>query len=367
MLMNTISTLGLSRRLRTSMTGLQLGLARATDELASGKRFDVAGALGARAGQAISFRQMHERSEEYLKTCTLLDSRMTLMSGSLSEMDGVCSDVLALALTGAEQPSPTARGLVIAAGGALDQMVGLLNATVGGRSLFSGVDVDKAAMRPIRGGDGLGPSPMDIVKGAVSAALGGPAAPATAAEAAAVAAALDDLFAVRDPATPAPPPLTLTYEGGLYTGTTALAPGGAANPRVSGTPEEGVVLAYGVQANDPAVRSLMQGLFMLAAVDTGTLPADAYQPYMDVAIERLSAGLGELRRVQAELGIRHASIPDARQGLEARMKVLNEQIIALEDVDPAEVSLRLNQIEAQLEATMSATARVSRLRLTDYL
>ncbi|HEV7372707.1 flagellin [Arenibaculum sp.] len=367
MLMNTISTLGLSKRLRTSMAGLQIGLARVTDELASGKRHDVAGSLGARAGQAISFRQMHERTDEYLKTCTLLDSRMTLMSGSMSEMDKACSDVLALALTGAEQPPSVGWGLGIAARGALDQMVGLLNATVGGRSLFSGVDVDAAAMRPIRGGDGLGPSPMDVVKGAISTVLGGPAAPATAAEAAAVIAALDDLFAVRDPATPAPPPLTQTYEGGLYTGTTALAPGGAPNPRVSGTPEEGVELAYGVQANDPMMRSLMQGLFMLAAVDTGTLPAGAYQPYMDVAIDRLSAGLGELRRVQAEIGIQHASIPDTKQRLDARMKVLNEQIIALEDVDPYETSLRLGQIEAQLEATMSATARVSRLRLTDYL
>lgn len=367
MLFNAISTLGMSQRMRSSMTGLQLDMARANDELGTGKHHDVSGHLGARSAQAISLRNLYSRSEEYLLTTDLLDSRMTLMATQLKQMDDIGSDVLAQALTGAEQPSPTGWGLIIKAGGALDEMVGLLNATVGGRSLFSGVAVDGAAMRPVDGDDSGLRSPMQIVKDAISAALGGGTAPATSADAAAVVAAMRDLFAVRDPATPAPPPLTDTYEGGFYTGTTALQPGGTPNPRVAGRPEDGTELAYGVQANDQPIRDLMQGLFMLAAVDTSALPQDAYKPYMDEAIGKLNSGLDGLRTVQSELGVKHATLAGVKQRHEARMKVMNEQIIKLEDVDPYEAELRLSQIEAQLQATMSATARVARLRLTDYL
>lgn len=367
MLFNSISTLGMSQRMRSSMTGLQLDMARANDELGTGKHYDVSGHLGARSSQAISLRNLYSRSEEYLLTTELLDSRMTLMGTQLRQMEDIGSAVLAQALTGAEQPSPTGWGLVIQAGGALDEMVGLLNATVGGRSLFSGVDVDAAAMRPISGDASGLPSPMQIVRDAIVAALGGGTAPTTGAETAAVVAVLGDLFSVRDPATPAPPPLSETYEGGFYTGTTAFRPGGTPNPRVAGRPEDGTELAYGVQANDQPVRDLMQGLFMLAAIDTSALPQDAYKPYMDEAIAKLNAGLDGLRTTQSELGVRHATLDGVKQRHEARMKVMNEQIIKLEDVDPYETEVRLSQIEAQLQATMNATVRISRLRLTDYL
>lgn len=367
MLLTSISTLGLSQRLKGSMTGLQIDLARVNDELASGKRYDVAGHLGARTGQAISFRQLHERSEEYLKTTTLLDSRMTLMASAMAEMDTVASDVFALAVTGASEPSQTGAALQIKTRGALDLMVGLLNTSDGSRQLFSGVDIDTPAMRQIAGDDSGIPDPLQLVRDTISAALGGPAVPATGAESAIAIAALDAFFAVRPDGAPVPPPLTNEFEGGVFLGTKALDAGGASNPRVSGMPEDGSEVPYGIQANDPFVRDMMQGLFMLAAIDTHALPQDAYQPYMEAALAKLGGGLDGLRAASADLGVRHAAIAQVEQRHTARMKVLNEQINALEDVDPYEASVRLNQIEAQLEAAMNATARVSRLRLTDYL
>lgn len=367
MLLTSISTLGLSQRLNGSMTGLQIDLARVNDELASGKHYDVAGRLGARTGQAISLRQLHERSEEYLKTTTLLDSRMALMGSAMAEMDTVASDVFALAVAGATEPAQTGMALQVKARGALDLMAGLLNTSDGSRQLFSGVDIDVPALRQIAGDDSGMPSPLQMVRDAISAALGGPAVPATAAESASAAAALDDFFAVRPDGTPVPPPLAYEYEGGMFLGTKALDAGGAPNPRVAGMPEDANEVPYGIQANDPFVRDMMQGLFMLAAIDTHALAPDAYQPYMEAALAKLDGGLGGLRAASADLGVQQASIARVEQRHTARMKVLNEQINALEDVDPYETSVRLNQIEAQLEAAMNATARVSRLRLTDYL
>ena len=43
------------------------------------------------------------------------------------------------------------------------------------------------------------------------------------------------------------------------------------------------------------------------------------------------------------------------------------QVVRLEEADPYETSLRLNTLQTQLEASLSVTARISRLSLVDFL
>ena len=47
--------------------------------------------------------------------------------------------------------------------------------------------------------------------------------------------------------------------------------------------------------------------------------------------------------------------------------ILSLQIDNLEGVDPYEASTRITQLEAQIDATSSATARIAKLHLTNYL
>ncbi|PWC42578.1 flagellin [Azospirillum sp. TSO22-1] len=367
MLFNTVSTLGLSRRLQGSLTDVQIELSRAGDEVASGKHVDVAEHLGARTGRAISLRNLYDDVDEHLKTCSLLDGRFSTMNSAMTSILAAGQDVLASASTGLGQPSPTGTSLQIRARGALEQIVGLLNASSGNGYLFGGVEVSRPPVRNVAGDSSGLRSPITIVQDAIAAATGGPAAPVTAADSAAAVATLDTLFATRDPATPPPAPLTDTFEGGFYVGATALKPGGTPNPRLTGRPDASVELAYGVQANDPGVRSLLEGLYMLAAVDTSKLPLDAYQPYVQAAVDRLSAGTEGMRDATAQLGIQHATLLDVAERHRTHQKILADQINDLENVDPAQASVRLNQLEMQVEATASVTARIARLRLTNYL
>ncbi|HYH20736.1 MAG TPA: flagellin [Azospirillum sp.] len=367
MLYNTVSTLGLSRRLQNALGELQMDMLRRNDEVASGKHHDVAEALGTRTGRAISLRNLYDQTDEYLKSCTLLQGRLSTMDSAMTNILSAGQDALAYAAIGLGQPSPTSTSLQVRARGVLEQVVSMLNASSGNGYLFSGVEVKTPPMRPLHGdGSGL-PAPMAIVQDAIAAATGGPAAPATAAETAAVVATLNDLFAVRDPALPLPAPLAHGFEGGMYAGATALQPGGAATPRLTARPEGSAEIPYGVQANDPAPRDLMQGLYMLAAVDTSALPLDAYQPYMQAAVDRISAGLNGLRNATAQLGIQRAQVDETAERHHTQQKILTDQINDLESVDPYEANTRLTQLEAQIEATSNATARIARLRLTNYL
>lgn len=153
----------------------------------------------------------------------------------------------------------------------------------------------------------------------------------------------------------------------MYVGATAMQPGGGAAPRLTARPERTTEIPYGIQANDPALRDLMQGLYMLAAVDTSALPLDAYQPYMQAAVDKVSAGLDGVREATAQLGLQRAQVDETAERHHAQQKILTDQLNDLESVDPYEASTRLSQLEAQIEATSNATARIARLRLTNYL
>ncbi|PWC37829.1 flagellin [Azospirillum sp. TSO35-2] len=367
MLYNTLSTLGMSRRLQGTMTHLQLELTRANEEVSTGVHADVSATIGASTGRDIALRNLFDRTDEYIKTTDLLDGRMGMMDSAMTSILTSGTDLLAAASTGLGQQSPTGTSLQIRARGVLDQVVGLLNASAGNSYLFAGTAVDQPPMRSVDGDKSGLRSPMQIVQDAIASATGGTPAPKTAAETAAVITQLDALFAVRDPATPAPAPLTDSFEGGLYTGTTALQPGGTASPRVSGQPADASTIPYGVQANDPEMRELLEGIYMLAAVDTSKMNVDAYPDYIRTAVDKLSNGLGNLREATAQLGIQRAQVATLAEQHKTQKSILSIQIDHLEGVDAYEASTRISQLEAQIDATSSATARIAKLHLTNYL
>ncbi|AWJ94761.1 flagellar hook protein (plasmid) [Azospirillum baldaniorum] len=354
MLYNAVSTLGLSKRLQTANTELQLERLRNNDEIASGKHFDVAKALGARTGQAIALRNLYDETDQTLKSTALLQGRLGTMDSALTNILSAGQDVLAAASVGLGQPSPTGSSLQVRARAMLEQVVGMLNASSGNGYLFGGVEVKTAPMRAVQGDESGLPSPIQIVQDAIAAATGGTSSPQTPAETAAAVAALDDLFA-----TPSASPLG--FEGGFYQGAPSTA------PRLSARLDRTTEIPYGIQGNDPAMRDLLQGLYMLASVDTSQLPLDAYKPYMEAAVAKVSGGIEGVRDATAQLGIHRAQLDDIAAMNTTQLRILNDQLDAMESVDPAEASLRMNQLEVQIEATAAATARIARMSLTNYL
>lgn len=367
MLYNTLSTLGMTRSLDHSMKRMQIDLTRANQEIADGVHADVAATLGARTGRDIALRNMLNQTEQYLDNTDLLDGRMGLMDSAMTSMLEAGTDLLAAASTGLGQASATGSSLQVRARGVLDQIVSLLNASGGDVYLFSGTSVEKAPMRNVDGDDSGLRSPMRMVQDAITAATGGASMPTTAAETTAVISQLDALFSVRDPSVPATPPLTDSYEGGFYTGTTALQPGGAASTRLSGQASDAATIDYGVQANDAMFRNILEGAYMLAALDTSTMTEDAYPGYIKAAVDKLSSGLSGLQGATAQLGIQRAQVASIADQQQTRKAILNLQINNMESVDPYEASTRISQLEAQIDATASATARIANLHLTNYL
>jgi len=113
--------------------------------------------------------------------------------------------------------------------------------------------------------------------------------------------------------------------------------------------------------------SPQQGLYMLASVPSGSVPDDAFAAWQDEAVKHIDAGFQGVIDVSAELGYKQSVVSDALTRHDATIAQLNNQVSNLEAADPFQTSLRLSQLQTQLEATFSITARMNELTLTKFL
>jgi flagellar hook-associated protein 3 FlgL len=151
----------------------------------------------------------------------------------------------------------------------------------------------------------------------------------------------------------------LRYSVTFYNGSTS----GTTTARL----DRGYEISYGVRADDPAIRELMQGLYMLASVPFNSIPEDAFLAWQDEAVAHINAGFQGVIDLCAELGYKQSVVDKAIKEHEAAIVQLNNEVATLEAAAPFETALRLSQLQTQLEATFSLTARMSELSLTKFL
>lgn len=346
-----ISTLASHLQLNSSIRSLQSQLMDAQKEISTGRKADLVAALRDRAAEDVDLRNALNDVTEFKGTTDIVASRMDTMQAALGGVRDIAGQMRSTALT--SRDSVSRRYLQEAASTALDRVNSFLNAEVAGRTLFSGNRTDLAPMQAttaVNAATGL--SPQQAVS-QVIANLG----PITdAASALALANGPDGISSIFNDANSNP---NLNYSATFYNGASA----GSVTARL----DNGYQIDYGVRADDPAFRELQQGLHMLASVPFGSIPDDAYAAWQDEAVKHINAGFQGAIDVSAELGFKQSVVADALTRHDATIAQLNNQVANLEAADPYEASLRLSQLQTQLEATFSITARMNELSLTKFL
>jgi flagellar hook-associated protein 3 FlgL len=343
-----IATLTVHLQLNNSIKTLQRQILDTQKEMSSGGKADLMAALRDGAAQAVDLRNTLNEATEFKTQSTLVGSRLDTMQSVITGIKDIVEKARTEALTAT---SPVGRQYISEmAKTAIQQINSLLNTGVGGRFLFSGTATDTS---PLQGSDAVNPatgvSPNQAVA-QVMASLG----PITdAASAAAVANGVTSIFdnSNADP--------NLQFSSTFYNGATS----GTVTARL----DRGYELDYGIQADDPAIREAMQGLYMLAAVPYASVPEDAFIAWQDEAVDHLLTGTQALVTLAGNVGYKQAAIAEATARHESTIAQLNTQIANLEAADPYETSMRFSELQNQLDATFSITARLSQLRLTNYL
>ena len=330
---------------------------QASQELSTGLRANVYADLGQTATFTLQLRSQMDQTEAFATSNSLLGNKLGVISTALGTVHDSAQSVLSAALANLNSPGDTAKTLQQQARAALDQIVTSLDTTYGGEYLFSGTASDRP---PLQGYDQTSPATGQSPQGALAAVVG--SGPASAADATAMAAQIDAMFASgnADPAQ--------NYQGTFYNGTPALDAAGHPNPRQTAVIAPGQTVSYGVQANDPAIRDVIQGLSMLASTDPSRIAdPQAYKTWMNAAVGRLSDGVTGVTGAQATLGSQQQRVEQTGTGQGALKDVLNSRILGYEAADPYEVASRLQVLQNQLQATYQATAQLGRLSILTYL
>jgi flagellar hook-associated protein 3 FlgL len=337
-------------RRRTSMS-LTAQMGAAEQEVATGRKADVYGALGLRSARVIDLRASIERTDGFITANTQLQNRLDTMAETLKTVRLSAQSVLALAASNREQPTQTAIELQMSARAALDTIVGMLNSNYQGAMLFGGVETGTLPMQPWENpSPDSGMSPKEVMEAIIGNGLN------NAANSASKAAKVTAAFA-NTSTKPA-----WNFDATFYHG----APQSAQH--LTARIDETMTLDYGVQANDPSYASLLQGLSMLAAIDVSKIADEgAYQAWTSVAVDALSVGVTGALDAETQLGTRQARLAEVVDAQKSRQDIYKSQVVDLEGVDTYEAASRINILESQLQASYAVSARLANLSFLNFM
>ncbi len=333
MTFTTIGDLAQAFQTRRQNVALTRELNRLTEELSSGRRSKIGGgASGDVSPLARIERELTTLASETFAVTeaqqfvTTLQSVLDRTQTTLTSLTGNAFTVVAPA-----QPN-LMPGVINQARADFAAMVGALNTDFAGQRLLAGTATDRPALAP----------PDDILA-ALEAVV---AAQPTAADAVA---AVDAWFA------PGGGYDTVAYLGAV----TPLSP-----MRVGGED-----VALDTTAQDPALRQVL-GAAALAAL-AGTAPLGATDLDMTdtlrQAAERGLAANDQLTQLRGRVGTAESTVERAETRTAARRAALDLARAELTDIDPFATATRAQEVQIQLEALYTMTARLSRLSLVEYL
>lgn len=124
--------------------------------------------------------------------------------------------------------------------------------------------------------------------------------------------------------------------------------------------DDGFSLNYGVTADNEAFESLLRA-YSLAA----TYPND--ETALLEAYDLLNTALDDLASLNANISQDSQTLDQVIDDHLSELNLLDTMISDLKEVDLAEVSVKLQELETQLEASYSVTTTLLNLKLSDYL
>jgi flagellar hook-associated protein 3 FlgL len=369
--MKPISTFGQTTLRNMQLRRMEGELATANNELSTGKKTDVAKSLGAGLIRLQTIRDQFEVNEGYIRSAELYKQRYELMENSFTQVESAAQDLIKVATVNGADALDSAFSINLVAEGVLDRLANVLNASIGSRYLFGGANVNERPVQPFGTPNTGGVTPQDAIRATIQGT--GPGAPintgtdlslpASNAEALELLARFEAVFNGTAPA-------DYTFEDTFFNGEIG---GALSEIRLANN-------QYLRVENDQfveGVRDLFQGAFIMASLEFDQIPdQEAYRtimtgqdgpPPVDGALSMITRGLSMIQESRTTLGLQYQLVDSAEEALRTQNAMFNNQIVGLENVDRAEVSTRLLDIESQLQASYTVTGRVMQLRLFNFV
>jgi flagellar hook-associated protein 3 FlgL len=123
---------------------------------------------------------------------------------------------------------------------------------------------------------------------------------------------------------------------------------------------DGLSVNYGVTANDAAIEEIVRALDLVR-----TTPNDPST--LQEALSLIQSGLDGVAITKAKISQDSQKLDQSINANLEDVNLIDSMISDVKDVDLAEVSVKLQELEAQLEASYSVTTDLLNLKLSDYI
>lgn len=333
----SIGDLSRSFQLRLGQNSLKQRLTTLSNELSSGVKSDISKALGGNLSviSYVSSRMtmLNTLQRNAAEMGTYLDGMQTTLDTMQKTVDELGPALLTEATTSSDLEL---RSRISAGEESFRSIWNALNTSVAGRHLFSGSRTDTAPLQD-----------FDTMMASLNTAVAG------AATANDIVARIGDWF-------DAPP-------GGGGFVDMAYSGDDTGSIKVSVSPDRQV--GNDLTANSAQLRNMLKGMAAIAyASQQGTaLDAPVLRSVFTAAGTLLANASTDLISARTEIGEKQSAIEKAKTGNAEELSTLTIARNDLIGADPYETAVALEETEAKIETMYTLTARLSRLRLTDYL
>lgn len=334
---------------RASIARLQAELARAQQELASGRHSDIGRSYGARSVAVSSIRGNIADLQAITDGNKIASARLSASGNALESIMSVARSVQQQLLN---VGSGVADGRAIGEAGlaALNQTISICNTTFNGVYLFAGLNDGAKPLNEFRPGAANGPS--EQLRQAFQSQFG--RLPGDQGNAAI---AVSDMKSFLDTT------FSQMFSSDQRKNIWSSASDVGAEFRISQTES----LRYPAIGNSSALRDLVQSLTMIAGLGLETLNADTRQLAIDRAAATLGNALAEFSAVVGQVGISQNAAEAANQRLSSQHVQLAARLDELESIDPAEVAIRISSLSEQLQASYQVTTKLAHLSLVNFI
>lgn len=334
---------------RASAARLQTELTRGQQELSSGRHHDVGLVLGSRSSVAASLRSQLAEADAYLHSNDAASARFSAIDTVLDSLTVIAQSMQKTLLSrGAGAAADTE--ISDEALAALGQLISNANTTFDGAYVLSGRGVVGPPLKEFSNAavDGPGQTLIRAFRGRFGREPGDPANAGI--SAADLRSFLDEEFAQ-------------LFDADGWKANWANATDTSDEIRISAS---GTIVNSATAAS-PAIRDLVKSFAMIAGPGLETLNRDARDVLVSEATKALGDAIRELSELTAGVGLKRSRIADASTQLGAQQTQLRIRLDDLETVDPAEISIRMSTLTAQLQASYQVTVKLAQLSLANFV
>ena len=327
---------------RLSLLKSQVKLSQANTELLSGRHADVGTAIGYKTGQAVGFRQDFERIEAIFKSNESVATRLKVTQAAVLGLKESSDKFLQTAIVAVSSPTATLSATTEARA-QLNAMFDKLNTSYEAGFVFGGLNSD---VKPMQGY--FGQAAQTAVQTAFSA-LGPPANITPAA----MQTFLDTTFAN-------------LFSGGVGGGwDTYWTDASSTNikSRISTTE----MIDASTNATEEPFRNMAMALTMMGDLANEQLDTDTQKVIASAAVGLITAAGTGLSNMQATLAIPEQRIADSNDRIEIQKDVLTRRIFQLEGVDESDATLRITELEKEINISYAITGKLKDLSILNYL